>query len=144
MGERILGQDVEVSLLVDGQAQAAYRDIRHFEVEAQIDILREGYLGEKTDRRDEVFRGIKGRMEFHFESSAFATTIQKILDRVRRRTPGTLINIKATLNFSDASRAIIVIPDASFGNIPITFNGRAEYGTLSLDFEAPDFRLIPA
>src|SRR6185295_7931744 len=101
-----------------GVPQATITDIRSFEVAAQLEILREGYLGETTDRRDEIYRGVRGRMEIHFENGDVFNLMRGVVDRARRRNQTAIdevINIKATLNFPGGGRPIVLIRDAFFG-----------------------------
>lgn len=144
MAQRIKGLEVEAILVADGVVQDTITDVRSFEVAFQTEILREGYLGETTDRRDEVFRGVRGRMELHFENRDVFTLFAKIVDRARRRTPGTRINIKATLNFPNGQRPKVIINDAFFGELPMNFASRTDYGTVGLEFEASDARTLLA
>jgi len=140
--QRVKGQEVEVLLIVKGEPKDTIKDIRSFEMEAQMEILKEGYLGETTDRRDDVYRGVRGRMELHFENQDILALFRQIVTRARRREAGTKINIKATLNFPNGDRPIIILQDVYFGAMPMNFGGRAEYGTSSLEFEASDFSVI--
>lgn len=140
--QRIKGQEVEVLLIVDGTVQDTITDVRSFEVAAKLETKEEGYLGEKTNRYDEIFNGVRGRMELHFENKDVFTLLQSIIDRAKRRTPGTQINIKATLNFPNGDRPRVLVANAFFGEVPINFGSRGDYGTVSLDFQAEDVRVI--
>ena len=142
--QRIKGQEVQVLLIVGGEPQTTITDIRSFEVTFQTEILKEGYLGETTDRRDEIFRGVAGRMELHFENQDVFKLIQSILDRAQRREPGLKINIKATLQFPNGQNPKVVIPDVYFGELPVNFASRSDYGTLSLTFEAENAQVTTA
>jgi hypothetical protein len=142
--QRIKGQEVQVLITSGGAPQSTITDIRSFEVGFQTEILREGYLGETTDRRDEVFRGVRGRIEFHFENQDVLRLIQSILDRAQRREPGLVINVKATLNFPNGQNPKVVINNVFFGEQPINFAGRTEYGTFGLEFEAENGRFLLA
>jgi hypothetical protein len=142
---RIKGQEVELLLVKGGVPQASITDVRSFEIAAQLEILREGYLGETTDRRDEIYRGVRGRMEVHFEGAAIFNLMRGVIDRARRRSAAAIdevINIKATLNFPGGDRPVILIRNAFFGEMPVTFGSRSDYGTLSLEFEAEDFTVL--
>lgn len=140
--QRIKGQEVEVLLVVNNIVQATITDVRSAEFAAKFDILQEGYLGETTDRYDEIYKGMRGTLEFHFENEDVFTLLQSIVDRARRRTPGTLINIKAALNFPNGQRPRIIVRDTHFGEIPFNFGDRAAYGSMKLDFGASDFSRI--
>lgn len=143
MSDRLLGEDVSISVILNGEPQATLADIRHFEIEAELEIKKEGYLGEKTDRRDEVYHGCRGRMEFHIENQDFLLFAEAVKDRARRRTPGTQVTIRATLAFPNGDRPLIVVPDAFFGPMPIVAPDRGNFVTFGLDFEASDYTIVP-
>ena len=136
MAQRIKGQEVELMLVVNGVAKTTLTAVRSFEMSWQQEIKSEGYLGETTNRKDSVFNGIRGSMEYNFDSPDILQLIGQIVDKSRRRTPGLQINVKATLSFPSGVRTRIVIPNCEFGEIPLNFSGRTEYGTIRLDFEA--------
>ena len=140
--QRIKGQETEVIFIANGEPQDNLTAVRSFEVAAQMEILREGYLGETTDRRDDVYRGIRGRMEIHLENQSILNFWRTIIDRARRREPGIRINVKSTLFFPNGQRPLIILPDVFFGELPMTFPDRASYLTSTFDFEADDFQLI--
>lgn len=142
MAQRIKGQEVEVLLVVDGAPKTSITAVKSFEIEFQLDILTEGYLGETSSRRDEVFNGISGSLEFDMENGDLLDVAQQIIDRARRRTPGTVINIKAALNFPNGVVRRIVAKDVYFSAIPVSFGARDEYGTVTLDFEAMDYSFL--
>ncbi len=142
--QRIKGQEVELILVVNGIPQQTTTDVRSFELAVKTDPLEEGYLGETTDRYDEIYKGVRGRMELHFENQDVLSIIQSIIDRARRRTPGTQINAKGTLNFPNGQRPLAIVNDIFFGELPINFPSRSDYGTVSLDFQAADVTFITA
>jgi hypothetical protein len=133
-----------VLLVADNVPQTTITDVRSFEVAFQLELLREGYLGETTDRRDEIFRGVRGRLELHFENQDVFNLFALIVARARRREPGAVVNIKATLNFPNGDRPRVNIGNAFFGEIPIAFGGRSEYGTIGLEFEAESADVLTA
>lgn len=142
MPQRIKGQEVEAIIIVDGAPQRTITAIRSIEVAFQLEMLSEGYLGETTNRRDALFRGVRGRMEMHMENADVFTLIQKIIERARNRQAGTRINVKATLRYPNGDRPRVVIPDVEFGEIPMNFASRSDYGTVSLDFEAQEAQVV--
>ena len=127
---------------MDNEVQDTITDIRSFEMNIQLAILTEGYLGETTMRRDEVFNGVTGRVELHFENESIFTLFQTIVDRARRREPGRKIYAKTSVRFPNGQNKVIMISNIFFGEIPMNFPGRAEYATVSLSFEAEDYQII--
>jgi len=140
--QRIKGQEVELLLVEDNVPLSSIQDIRSFEMAAQLEILREGYLGETTDRRDSVYRGFRGKMELHYENRDVLDLVRRLIDKARRRTPGVRINAKATFVFPGGERVRMLLKDLSFGEVPISFGSRTDYGTISLDFEGEDYNQI--
>ena len=138
MSARIRGQEVEILIVIGGQVQDTITDVRSFEIAPQLDILVEDYLGETTDRPDSIFRGVTGRMAIHIENDDIFDLWDSIINKARRRTPGTQINIKATLNFGNGDRPRVTLNDCEFGSLPLSFGSRADYGEVSLEFRAAD------
>lgn len=139
---RIKGQEVEIIIIAGGQPQTTITTVRDFEMTFQTEVLREGYLNETTDRRDTIFRGIKGKMMLHLENSDIFNLIQVIIDKARRRTPGVTINIKATLNFPNGDRPRVLVPDCEFGELPLNVGSRSDYVSQSIDFESAEMTII--
>ena len=140
--QRIKGKEVEVRIERGGEELTSITDVRSFEMAAQLEILSEGYLGETTDRKDEIYRGYRGSMELNFENGEILDLMRTVVDRARRREAGLQVNIRATLNFPSGENKIILLMDCFFGEIPLSFGSRGDYGTVSLTFEGSDFRLL--
>lgn len=142
MTQRIKGQEVEVLIIKDGSVLRTISTVRSFEVSQQLEIQSEGYLGETTNRKDSIFRGVKGKVELHIENQDIFDLINAVVGKARRRTPGMKVNIKATLRFPGGDRPRVLLPDVEFGEIPLNFGSRSDYGMVSLDFESSDYQVI--
>lgn len=143
MSQRIKGQEVELIFVENNAPLTGIADVRSFEMEAQLEILKEGYLGETTDRRDSVYRGFSGRVELHFENRDVIDFARRLIDKARRRVSGARVNMKVTLVFPEGGdRVRVVLKNLEFGAIPIGFGSRADYGTVTLPFEGEDFNVI--
>jgi hypothetical protein len=143
MGQRIKGQEVEIVVLVNGEPRDNLTTARSISINFKTEMLQEGYLGETTDRYDTIFKGVGGQIEFHFDTPEIFNVIRAIVAKSRRRTPSDQINIKATLNFPNGQRARVVIRDAEFGELPVSFGSRSDYGTFSLDYGASEAQVLP-
>lgn len=139
---RIKGQEVSILVMQNNVPLTTFGDIRSFESEEMLEILREGYLGETTDRRDMVYRGFSGRLEMHIENTTYLTFRQAMVDKARRRTTGVRVNIKATLNFPGQQRVRLILKDVNFGPMPLTVGNRAEYVTVALTFEGESTQIM--
>lgn len=140
--QRIKGQETEVLLIADGQIQDTIDAVQNFEIELQLEILKEGYLGEKSMRRDEIFNGVSGKMDLHFSDQTILKLAANIIQRAQRRTAGYQVNVKTTLNFPGGDRPRIVLPNVSFGALPINFGSRQDYGKATLNFETSTGRFL--
>lgn len=139
---RLKGQEVSLLLIQDSAPLQTMRDFVSFESEEMLEIIREGYLGETTDRRDMVYRGFSGKCEMHIENRAYLDFRQAMVDKARRRTIGPRVNIKNTLNFPGAGRVTILLQDVSFGPMPLNVANRAAYVNVSLTFEGASSKLV--
>lgn len=143
MGQRIKGQEIEVGLVAGNRLRAELNDIRSFEMEYQLEILAEGYLGETTKRRDAVFNGISGSMSIHCHDQEILVLATEVVAKARRRGPPDYqVNIKVTLNFPNGQRPRIIIPNCELGALPIKIGGRTEYLEGTVSFEAEQANTI--
>jgi hypothetical protein len=139
---RVRGQEVQTLFAVNNVPQAQTTDVRSFEFSWQLEVQKEGYLGETTDRRDSIYRGVSGKQQFHFENPAIFGVVNSFVDRARRRVPGLQINDKATINYASGLKTRIIIPDIVAGEIPMSFSDRASFGTIDFPFEAQDVQVL--
>lgn len=142
MAQRIKGQEVELLIVTNGVPTTSLTDIRSFTVTPRFELKEEGYLGETSMRFDEIFNGVSFDMELHFEDDGIFDFIQTIKDRAERRVPGTTINVKATLNFPNGQRPRILLKNCFFGETPIGFGSRSDYGTFKLDGRCTDIAVL--
>lgn len=143
-GGRAKGQEVQLILLLNGNPLDAIQAIRDSDITWKTEILSEGYLGETTERKDSIFKGIEGKLSFHIETIQVFTLITFAIDKAARRLPGLKCNIKQTINLPDGRRPRIVIPDVEFGPLPLSFGGRDDYGEISVDYAAAQANIITA
>ena len=146
MGQRLKGQDTGFSVISDTQGlETSLGLVMSAELTPQFDILTQGYLGETSDRRDDIFKGIAGRLEVHMDRRDALLFINAIKERAQRRVPGnTRFQIQGIFNFDDGTRLRFTVDDAFFGEQQFTIGGREEYVTYRIAFEAQDFRLVAA
>lgn len=140
--QRLIGQDVILTPFLQGVPQEPYTDIRSFEVVFMTEIIKDGYTGQFTDRRDMVYRGVRGSFELHFSNKGVFTLIAGILNRARQRRGGNRIIMQAALLFPNGDRPLIVSEEAVFGEIPLSFQDRTSFASIRMDWEADDVRLV--
>lgn len=143
MAQRVKGQEVEVIMLEDGAPQSSLNTAQSMNFTFKTERLREGYLGETTDRYDTVFHGVEGKVKFHFDNPAPFKITTDIINKARRRTPGTRFNLKASVSFPSGRRARVVFQDVEFGELPFNVGGRTEYVDFELDFGCSTAQVLP-
>lgn len=133
--QRIRGQESQILIVRDSVLETSLTDIRNFSFEHMLEIQSQGYLGEKSERKDEIYKGVRGSLELHLHNQEFIAFEQAIIDRAQRNTPDLLFNITSVLSFPNGQTPTAVFPDVKFGAIPHEFPDRAEYVSLKLEFE---------
>ena len=63
--QRIKGQEVSLLITNAGELEDTLTDIQNFNMEYEFETKSQGYLGEKTNRQDSIFNGIKFDFEIH-------------------------------------------------------------------------------
>lgn len=139
---RIKGQETVVGIVLNSKLQKSITAVKDLEVTAKLEKKEEGYLGETTNRYDEIFNGVDGKMVIHIESKTIFDLMQSVIDRAKRRAPGNTINIQTTLNFPNGEKKRVFLQNVFFGNMPLGFGARDQYVPLSLDFSCEDLRLV--
>ena len=139
---RVRGQEVSVQVVQNGRIVAELTDVKSFDVEFQMDVMKEGYLGEFTDRRDDMFKGFSGKIEFHIENNAPFDFINAIGQRSQSRVKGTQFNVQSTINLPNGQVKRLLVNDIFFSNVPVNVSGRSDYVTYSLPYEAAEGKFL--
>lgn len=123
--------------------ETALSDVVSSEIVFQREILTEAFLGETTDRKDDIFKGIEGNLEVQIESQDVFRFIQRINDRSKRRTPADeVFNIVTTLQMPNGQRPRVLLENCFFGEVNMNTGGRQEYVTLRIPFGCSDGRFL--
>lgn len=143
MSQRLKGQEVRITFNGPGGLEEGLTDIQNFEAEFQEEILTEGYLGETTNRRDDIFNGVSGSAELHIQQAAYYRFVQRVKDRSQRRTPATgVFNILARMSFPNGETVRMLFENVFFGPLPTRVSGRGEYVQVRITFESEDGRFL--
>ncbi len=144
MGLRVKGQETSLNLIGVGGVEDSMEDVKSSEIQFDRDILSEGYLGQTTEQKDDIFKGISGKVEFHVSKASFLDLINRIQLVTKRRLPGEQFELVDTYVFPDGQKRRIIVPNVKFGAIPISNASREDFVTVSFDFAADDARIIAA
>lgn len=137
--QRIKGQEVAILITQDGALQDTLVDIQNFNLESQFEIKSQGYLGEKTNRKDFIYNGCKFDMELHLHKQDWFNFQQSLKDKAQRTNPDSQFNITGVFSFPNGDTPTVLIPDASFGSNPTSISSRGDYVKVKLEGEADDF-----
>lgn len=139
--QRIKGQEVSIIITRDGNLEAELTDVKNCEFTPQFEIKEEGYLGEKTNRHDDVYNGVKGSLELHIHSGDVFDFIQSVKDRAQRNAPDLVFNIAGIFSFPNGEIRTVTLPDVKFGAFPISTNDRGDYTSCKFEYAADDYQV---
>ena len=142
---RPIGQDNEVSVLIDNQVVSRTMAIVSFELTYEFEIKMQGMLGERTQRVDEVFKNVSGSIEFQLNEPEVFEIYRVMVDRAQRRAlPYPRISGKSKYMFPALGRGyLIIVPDMKFGSIPIKSGGREEWITSTFTWSCETAPIVP-
>lgn len=143
MAQRIKGSEVSLILTSPEGREDSLDAIGSITLTVQIELLTEGYLGESSNRRDEIFNGVEGSLDLHLERGAYFDLVQRIKDRAARRTPAAdRFDLMAIYAFPNGDRRRGIIRDVHFGEIPIESAGRGDYVSSTINFGGEDIEFL--
>jgi hypothetical protein len=130
--QRLKGQEIQFRILQDTELLDAVTAFGAFNEKMELEMKQDGFIGETTDRYDDVFKGWKVDIsKMHIFSTDFAALQAAIESRARRITPGTIFNAVRTDTFADGSTLVITYQNLVFGEMPTDVGGRTEFVTVS-------------
>ena len=144
MAQRIKGQ--ETSLVFTSSSvgvETSLSDIQSLEMEIKMEILSESYLGETSERKDDIFKGFHGKIEAHVERAEYFRLQQRLVDRSRRRTPADAqFNCATTLNYPNGEIVRVLYQDIFFASLSTAIASREDYVKISFEFECANYKVI--
>jgi hypothetical protein len=117
--------------------------VKSLDITFERDILSEGYLGQKTEKKDAIFKGVTGKVTFHVGKKYVLTLVGRINEATKNRVNGEQFEVTTTYEFEDG-KIRIICKDVSFGSIPISSGSRDDFVELTFDFACEDGDLLAA
>jgi len=143
--QRIKGQEVSVVFVGPTGTEDTFGAVQSFEATTQMEILTEGYLGETSNRRDDIFNGLTGSVDIHLQTNEYAAFWRRVKDRAQRRSPAAgQFNATGVFNFPNGQKMRFQLIDIFFGEMPMNAGARGEYVSVSVPFECQDGFLLPS
>jgi hypothetical protein len=138
--QRIRGQEVQLLITRGADLEDTLTEIQNFNFEPEFEIKSQGYLGEKTNRKDSIYNGCKGDFELHLHSSDWFRLLAAIKDKASRVQPDLVFNVVAICNFPDGTTPTVLFPDVAWGATPVAVSSRGDYVKVKMSFECDDFQ----
>lgn len=132
---------MSVLLVRGGDLEKELTDVQNFDMTAKFRQLEEGYLGEKSNRHDYIYDGVKGKLDLHIHKADWFDFLGSMKSKAKRDTPDVVFNIAGVFNFPNGETRTALIPNVSWGDTPHSVGNRGEYVKVSLDFVADDFQV---
>jgi hypothetical protein len=130
--QRLKGQETTILWTQDSVLQATLTDIQNFNVELKFELKEQGYLGEPTNRYDEIFNGCSFDMELNIHTQDFFNFRLAIKQRAQRITPDVMFNITSVFQFPNGQTPVQRLPDVFFGPNPTQIASRGDYVKIKL------------
>lgn len=139
--QRIKGQEVTITVVRGGVLEASFTDIKNFNFVINSEVKKQGYLGEKGSRVDDVFDSVDFDFEMHVHNTQWANFVVALQRRQKRELPDLEINIAGTFFYPNFETQAWVLPAARFAPIPVGVPDRKEYVNVKLSGSVGDFQL---
>lgn len=141
---RIKGQEMTVRLARGSIVEQSLTAIADLTVQLDLATLDQGYLGEKTNRKDDIFNGVSGSLTLHPEGQE-AFEFADFLVRRAQRDPVTIgveVNLTARYTFPNGDTPLVLVKDLKFAALPIASPSRDAYISMALSYVAASARFI--
>lgn len=136
--QRLKGQETQIQVIQGGTVVAAFNAIGSFSDTQKSEKLEQGYLGETTNRHDDIFNGFDGNFNFHMENNSWAAFASAMRARQRRAQPDLVFNIVRADSFPNGQSFTRTYQDVKFGPLPNNIGGRGDYVEGTIDFSCDE------
>lgn len=138
MDQRIKGQEVSVRVVQDGVVVQEIDSVANLNETTSLELKEAGYLGETTNRFDEILNGFGGDMEINITRASWIGLELAIISRARRETPNTVFNVVVTDLFPNGDSLVKVYQNVFWGELPKSVAGRGDYVKPKLQFKSSE------
>jgi len=135
---RIKGQDVTILITQDGNLLGEFNEISNFEFTDEIEQISKGYLGQKSEKKDMIFKGVKGSFQLDIATQDYFKFRNAVVNKAKRITPDVEFNIAGVFAFPNGDTPTISFQCCSFGELPVNVSNRNEYVNVKISFASED------
>lgn len=136
--QRLKGQEVQIQVIQAGAVLSSFNAIGSFSDTQKSEKIEQGYLGETTNRHDDIFNGFDGTFDFHMENAAWNGLSGAMIARQRRQQPELVFNIVRVDLFPNGETFTRVYQDVKFGPLPNSIGSRGDYVQGTIDFSCDE------
>lgn len=127
MGDRIKGQEVSIRVIDTGNVVSSIDSVSSFNEEMKSEIKEDGFLGESTNRFDDIHNGYGGDFEFQFRRADWTDFQLRVQARQERRTPNIIFNVVKTDLYPDGSTSVFTYIDVKWGPMTAGTGARGDF-----------------
>ncbi|RJO64870.1 MAG: hypothetical protein C4523_17710 [Myxococcales bacterium] len=120
------GDAVDISVEVNGQTKEVFTCAKSIDTTFNVDTEQVGYLGQSTDRTEEVFNGANATIELDQNTPEYLKLISFFVGRARQRLPGVKVNVSAKYTFPTGETQTVILQDVKARNPQLTAKSRRE------------------
>ena len=142
MKQAIKGQDTVIQIIKGGSVVKSLTSVKDFSLQFDLNIISTGYVGETTERKDDIFKGVSGKITLDWTDPDVIDFADSLVKRSRREVPYFSVNILTTIVDPKGNYKRIVVPDAFFENVDANMGGRDQYMETTLNFQASEYVVL--
>lgn len=135
---RLKGQEISVRVVNAGVVVQEIDSISNLNEATMLELKEAGYLGETTNRFDEILNGFSGDFEFNITRANWIALELAIIARARRQTPDVVFNVVVTDLQPNGESVIKTYLDVAWGELPRSVPGRGDYVKPKLQFKCAE------
>lgn len=143
---RARGQETTLHLVRGNKLEDAITAIRNSSNQLEFKTIAEGYLGEVTNRHDDIFDGTSGSFEAVPEGREIFVLVDFLMQRSERKLSTPLsqnrVNKMEKFVFPNGDQPKILIPDMKFDPIGINIPARDQYVAVPLSWKADTAKIV--
>lgn len=127
MGDRLKGQEVSIRVVDSGTLVASLDSISNFNSEMKSEIKEDGFLGETTNRFDDIHNGYGGDFEIQLRRPDWANFQLRVQARQERKNPNIVFNVVRTDLYPDGTSTVYTYIDVKWGAMTESIGNRADF-----------------
>lgn len=127
MGDRLKGQEVSIRVVDSGTLVASLDSISSFNSEMKSEIKEDGFLGETTNRFDDIHNGYGGDFEIQLRRPDWADFQLRVQARQERKNPNIVFNVVRTDLYPDGTSTVYTYIDVKWGPMTESIGSRSDF-----------------